>query len=106
MSTPPRRVQQLPSIEIPKELNPVYANMVRIAHMPSEFVIDFALKVPGNQPARVMAQVLMSPLSAKLFHRALTENLSKFENTFGEIKIPGESSLDEYAKLFRPPPKE
>ncbi len=37
----------------------------------------------------------MSPLGAKLFHRALTENLSRYEAAFGEIKFPGGSSLAE-----------
>ena len=93
---------QAPALQIPKELTPVYANLVRITHMPSELVFDFALKMPGPQPAEVLAQVLMSPLSAKLFFRAMAENLAKYESTFGEIKIPGEDALVEYSKLFRP----
>ena len=47
---------------------------------------------------------MMSPLSAKLFFRALAENISKYEAVFGEIKVPGDH-LSEYAKLFRPPPR-
>jgi hypothetical protein len=43
----------------------------------------------------------MSPLGAKLLYRALGENLAKFETAFGEIAIPGGSSLADY--LFRPP---
>jgi hypothetical protein len=79
----------------------VYANLVRIAHMPSELVFDFAHMVPGTTPACVRSRVVMSPLGAKLFHRALAENLSRYEASFGEIKIPGEVSLADY--LFRPP---
>jgi hypothetical protein len=44
----------------------------------------------------------MSPLGAKLFHRALTENLSRYEAAFGEIKVPGTKSLADF--LFRQPP--
>lgn len=94
---------QPPMLHISKEMQPVYANLVRITHMPSELVFDFALKMPGNAPAEVMSQVLMSPLSAKLFFRAMAENLAKYEQTFGEIRIPGEDALVEYSKLFRPP---
>jgi len=97
------RSKQLPQLDVPETLEPIYSNMVRITHMPSEMVFDFALKLPGQQPAKVMSQVMMSPLSTKLFHRALTENLAKYEAVFGEIKIPGEQSLEEYSKLFRPP---
>jgi hypothetical protein len=43
----------------------------------------------------------MSPLGAKLFHRALTENLSKYEAAFGPINVPGNTTLADH--LFRPP---
>jgi hypothetical protein len=104
---PPRRVVQTPpQLHISQDVKPVYSNVVRISHMPSEIVMDFAMKLPGNMPARIMAQVMMSPLSAKLFYRALADNLTKYEASFGEIKIPGEDKLIEYSKLFRPPEKE
>ena len=102
-SQPLRQSPQLPAIASPEDLQTAYANMVRIAHMPSEIVFDFALKLPGGDPANITARVLMSPLSAKLFQRALAENLAKYEKMFGPISIPGESSLSEYSKLFRPP---
>lgn len=102
---PPPRPPQPPSLEIPSDLEAVYANLVRISHTPSELVFDFARLQPGSREARVLTQVLMSPLSAKLFYRALAENLSRYEAAFGEISIPGDTSLSEYSKLFRPPPK-
>jgi hypothetical protein len=46
----------------------------------------------------------MSPLGAKLFHRALSDNLSRYEAAFGEIKVPGGKSLADF--LFRPTPPE
>jgi len=48
----------------------------------------------------------MSPLGAKLFHRALTENLSRYETTFGEITLPGGKSLADYLFRQSPPPEE
>ncbi|HUF39481.1 MAG TPA: DUF3467 domain-containing protein [Anaerolineales bacterium] len=105
MTNPTFRVaQQLPLIEVPEGMGAAYANVVRIAHMPTEMVFDFALKLPGTDPAMVTARVMMSPLSAKLFHRALTENIAKYEKLFGEIRIPGFDHLEDYSKLFRPPP--
>ncbi|NUM43642.1 MAG: DUF3467 domain-containing protein [Anaerolineales bacterium] len=110
MNKPPAPLPQppIPSMEVPKDLRPVYSNMARLSHMPAEIVFDFALKVPGPENAQVMARVVMSPLSAKLLHRALTENLAKYEAMFGEIRIPGQNTddktLEEYTKLFRPPP--
>jgi len=95
-----------PQLEVPPDLRTEYANVVRIAHSPSELVFDFAHLLPGVIPARVCTRVVMSPLGAKLLQRALAENLSRYETAFGEIKVPGESSLADF--LFKPPapPKE
>jgi hypothetical protein len=95
MSAMPNRPPQptSPTLELPANLETVYVNLVRIAHSPSELVFDFAHLLPGESPARVRARVIMSPLGAKLLHRALTENLARYEAAFGEIKVPGESSL-------------
>jgi hypothetical protein len=91
-----------PPLEIPADLNAIYVNLVRIAHSPSELIFDFAHLLPGTSPARVLARMVMSPLGAKLFHRALSENLSRYEAAYGEIKVPGGKSLADF--LFRPPP--
>ena len=101
---PSKPAKKMPPMEIPEDLEPNYVNLVRITHSPSEMVFDFARMLPGNINAPVQARILMSPLSAKLFHRALGENLSKFEANYGEIKVPGGgSSLAEH--LFKPPQK-
>lgn len=91
-------------IHIPKDLDPVYANLVRIAHTPSEVMLDFARMLPGDRQAKVVSRILVSPLSAKLLVRALSENLAKYEAQFGEIEIPQRQSLADF--LFRPPDKD
>ena len=88
-------------LEIPPDLETVYSNQVLIAHTASELVFSFAQMLPGNKNVKVKSQVTMSPIGAKLFLRALSENLSKYEANFGEIKLPGGSSLAE--RLFKPP---
>lgn len=103
MSTAPsdQSVRKMPPLEIPKDLLFEYANLARIAHTPAELVFDFACLLPGVGSARVSSRIVMSPLGAKLFHRALTENLLKYEANFGEIRIPGDISLADH--LFKPP---
>ena len=88
-------------LEVPAGTEAVYSNQVLIAHTPSELVFSFAQMLPGNTTAKVKAQVMMSPIGAKLLYRALGENISKYEAKFGEIKLPGGSSLADH--LFRPP---
>ena len=98
-----------PQINVPEGTEPVYANLARISHSPADIVIDFAHILPGETIANIQSRIVMTPLSAKLLMRALTENLGRYEAAFGEIKVPGNSSLAE--NLFRPyhppePPKE
>ena len=98
---PPRVPPQPPTLVVPAGLEIQYANLVRIAHSPSELVFDFAHLLPGDQPPQVSSRIVMSPLGAKLFLRALVDNLAKYETAFGEIKLPGDASLADF--LFRSP---
>ena len=91
-----------PKINVPEGMEPAYVNLARISHSPADLVIDFAHLLPGEATANIRSRVVMSPLSAKLLLRALTENLARYETTFGEISVPSSSSLAE--SLFRPPP--
>ena len=91
MAVPPARPQT--TLEVPENIQPVYANLVRIAHSPADLVFDFAHLLPGESKARVGARILMSPLSAKLLYRALGENLARYEAAFGEIHVPGDPDL-------------
>lgn len=98
-----------PKINVPEGMKPVYANLARISHSPADIVIDFAHILPGENTANIQSRIVMTPLSAKLLMHALTENLGRYEAAFGEIKVPGNSTLAE--NLFRPfhppePPKE
>ena len=96
-SPPPAGPQQI-SVELPANLEAIYTNMAMLTHSPSEVIIDFARAMP-NMKSRVQTRVVMTPLNAKLFLRALTENLAKFEEQYGEIVVP--SQLADH--LFRPP---
>ena len=104
MTMPPTRPPAPPPIplDFPANLPVEYVNLVRIAHSASELVFDFAHLLPGAPAAQVRARLIMSPLSAKLFFRALADNLAKFETSFGEIKVPGDITLAD--SLFRHPP--
>ncbi|MBV6395400.1 MAG: hypothetical protein HFACDABA_00976 [Anaerolineales bacterium] len=95
---PPSRISL--TFEVPTDIKTFYGNLARISHSPADIVIDFALALPGEPKAMVQTRVVMSPISAKLFVNALAENISRYESAFGEITLPGNSSLAEH--LFRP----
>lgn len=99
--TPPSPHPPLPALELPANLPVEYVNVVRIAHSATELVFDFAHILPGVTPARIQSRIVMAPLAAKLFARALSENLSRYESSFGEIAIPSGGALAD--QLFRPP---
>ena len=86
-----------PTLRVPDDLQAIYSNLVRIAHTPSEIVFDFSRLLPGDKMATVVSRVLTSPLSAKLLMHALTENLKRYEASFGEIVIPQKQTLADFA---------
>lgn len=82
--------QQHLNIELgEKEAEGIYANLAMLTHSPTEIIIDFARVMPRSPKARVLARIIMTPMHAKLLHKALTDNLKKFEGQFGEIKLHG-----------------
>jgi len=90
------------SIEIPKDLEPVYANLAFISHTPAELVIDFAQVLPRMPKGNVVSRIIMSPMQGKMLQRALAQNLVSYENQFGEIRLPQQPSLAD--QLFKFPP--
>jgi len=98
----------IPPMELPDDLEPVYSNMARISHTPSELTVDFARMLPGQKQMKVLACMLLSPVGAKLLLRALAENIARYEAAFGEIRLPGETGLanDLFRQVHPPePPK-
>lgn len=88
-------------VQLPANLQPTYSNFALITNSPSEIVIDLAQIMPQIPDARVQARIIMTPLNAKLFSRALSEHLARFEAQHGEIVVPDSSSLADH--LFKPP---
>lgn len=93
------------NIEVPPDLDATYANFALITHSASEIIIDFARVLPNTPKSKVHARIVTTPMHAKLLLRALKDNLEKYENKFGEIKLP--TSGDQLAQQFfsgaRPP---
>ncbi len=96
----PAPAPQQINIELPADLEAVYSNFAIINHSPSEIVIDFARLLPNVPKARVYGRVIMTPLNAKLLLAALQDNLSKFEERFGEIRMPDDISFQAPPGLF------
>ena len=62
-----------------------YVNFANILHNPTEFVFDFGRIVPGRQDVKIFSRILTTPVHAKQFLKALTQNLALYEQQFGAI---------------------
>ena len=64
-----------------------YSNFVVVTHSAAEFVLDYIRILPGMVKARVKSRVIMSPMHVKTLMFALQDNIKKYEDKFGEIKV-------------------
>lgn len=70
---------------VPPALMGDYANFARISHMPGDFFFDFGQHLPEQNTVALKRRIIMSPVNAKSFLRALQENLKKYEDRYGTV---------------------
>jgi hypothetical protein len=96
---------QLPTfeIEVPPELETGgYANFLSVWHSPFEFTLDFAITQQARPtdpddaaagvtvPVRVVSRLKIPPTVIFDVLRALNENMTRYEGSYGAIRRPGE----------------
>jgi hypothetical protein len=85
--------QQGLQVELPQQVaQGEYANFAIITHGSSDFVVDFARVLPGVPKAQVCSRVILAPEHAKRLLNALQENIMRYENEYGPIRIPNQES--------------
>lgn len=87
MTDNPKPARQL-KLEIPADLKPTYANAAMVNQTFSEIIVDLIQVLPNDQRARVQQRVVLTPTNAKLILQALQQNLARYEEKHGEIKLP------------------
>jgi hypothetical protein len=65
----------------------VYSNLAVIVHSFSEFILDFVSLLPGMPKAKVKSRIIMTPEHTKRLMLALLDNIKKYEQQHGEIKL-------------------
>ena len=70
-----------------------YSNLAIISHSSSEFVIDFIRMMPGTPKANVKSRIILTPEHAKRLLFALHDNINKYEQQNGKIKVPDNNQL-------------
>ncbi len=53
--------------------------------------------MPGAPKAKVKSRIVMTPQHAKHLYKALADNISKYESSFGPIKDVGTDVLSTFA---------
>jgi hypothetical protein len=75
-------------IELNEEIaEGTYSNFAIITHSQSEFIIDFVRMMPGVPKGKVKSRIILAPQHAKRLLMALGDNLSRFEEAFGEVEL-------------------
>ncbi len=81
-------IEQPLDIELSEDIaEGTYSNLAIITHSQAEFIIDFVRILPGIPKGKVKSRIIMTPQHAKRLLFALGDNMSKFENHFGEVEI-------------------
>ena len=89
-------------IELKEEVaQGTYANLAIITHSSSEFILDFVRVMPGLPKAGVQSRIVMTPEHAKRLMFALQDNVTKYEQNFGLIRMPEQRTQG--GKTFVPP---
>ncbi len=92
------------NISLPAELaEGVYSNLAIISHTPTEFIVDFVRTIPNIKAATVKARVILTPDHAKRFAAAMLDNVERYEQEFGEIKITNPHPPKEVPQSFNGP---
>ena len=73
--------------------NGIYSNLAIINHSNSEFIVDFITVMPGAPKAKVTSRVILTPEHTKRFKKALEDNIIRYENANGEIKLQDPPSI-------------
>ena len=70
-----------------------YSNFVKIQHSAIDFRLDFAKIIPEDGVANIHTRMFMSPIHAKMFARAMIDNVEKYEKKFGVIQLKIEKGI-------------
>ena len=77
-----------------------YVNFAVVTHSIAEFIMDFIRVLPGVPKSKVKSRIVISPIHAKTFMLALQDNIKKFEDKYGVIKV-GKNQMSPQFKISK-----
>jgi hypothetical protein len=82
---PPEGAQPIPIVTADAMSRGNYSNGMLVTHNPEEFMIDWLLHSPNG--AHLVSRIIVSPGHVRRIIDALTENLRKYEDRFGPVRV-------------------
>jgi len=92
MADEPKEQQSQIQIQAdPQHATGVYSNLMMISHRKEEFILDFLFVQPQRTPqgqavANLRSRVITTPEHMKRILKAMEENVSRYEASFGPIQ--------------------
>lgn len=71
-----------------------YANLMQVAHLDEEFILDFMNVYTFQGMGTLNARIIVSPGHLKRMVAALADNLKRYEATHGNIEAAAEPSTE------------
>ncbi len=71
----------------------VYSNVFFVAASRAEFILDFALIVPGVNNPKLMTRIIVSPHRMKALVKTLEAQINSYENKFGKLDSGSQNSF-------------
>jgi hypothetical protein len=62
-----------------------YSNMMLVSHSAEEFMMEWVLNSPSG--THLVSRIIVSPGHVKRIIAALAENMNKYENRFGPVRM-------------------
>ena len=84
----PERSEKQVQIEVDDQTaQGIYCNLALVNHAQDEFTLDFIYFQPQQPKAKVRSRVITSPQHMKRLLQAIQDNVSRYESTFGVIRL-------------------
>ena len=84
---PPESARQIQIITGDEMARGRYSNNMAVSHSPEEFIVEWLLNSPSG--THLVSRVIVSPGHMKRIVEALSENLQKYENSYGPVRPVG-----------------
>jgi len=82
---PPESAQQIQIITGDEMSRGRYSNNMAVSHSSEEFIIEWLLNSPSG--THLVSRIIVTPGHLKRIIDALSENMGRYENNYGSVRV-------------------